>query len=85
MAQKPSYNKSDKPHNPDMKLYAVFPDYWKDKWGDRPLLGYVRATDSFSAERKAYDIGLLRVNFTFKPEVKEVSENTVRRPKKTYH
>ena len=81
MAQKPSFEKA---HNPDMKLYAVYPDYWKDKWGDKPLLGYVRATDPFSAERKAYDVGIITVNFTIRPEVKEV-DAPVKRYKKTYH
>ena len=81
MAQKPS---SERTHNPDMKLFAVYPDYWKVKWGDKPLLGYVRATDSFSAERKAYDIGLMPVNFTIRPEVQEVT-SPVKKYKKTYH
>lgn len=70
MATKPSFeNKS----NPDMKLYAVYPDYWKDKWGEKPLLGYVRAFDPFYAKRKAYDLNLLPKNITFEAEVVEVS------------
>lgn len=72
----------DKPHNPDMKLYAIYPDYWKEKWGERPLLGHVRATDKFSATRKAYDNNLVRVNITFKPDPVEVSGNQQRYKRK---
>lgn len=49
--------------------WAVYPDYWKEKWGKRPLLGYVFADDEFYAVREAYNKGLLTVNFTFEPEV----------------
>lgn len=69
MTQKPSFERKPVPDN---KLYAVYPDFWQKKWGDRPLLGYVKATDPFYAKRKAYDAKLLRLNITFGPEVVEV-------------
>lgn len=47
--------------------WAVYPDYWKDSWGKKPLLGYVTADDEFYAEREAYNRGLLTVNYTFRP------------------
>lgn len=49
--------------------WAVYPDYWKESWGKKPLLGYVTADDEFYAEREAYNRGLLIVNYTFRPEV----------------
>lgn len=52
--------------------WAVYPDYWKDSWGRRPLLGHVIADDEFYAEREAYNRGLLPVNFTFRPHVVNV-------------
>lgn len=72
---KQSSEQSTRPKRPDDKLYAVYPDFWKRKWGERPLLGYVKATDPFYAKRKAYDAKLLPVNFTFEPEVVEVKRN----------
>lgn len=72
MVQKQSSENKSKPDN---KLYAVYPDYWKKSWGDKPLLGYVKATDPFYAKRKAYDAKLLTQNFTFEPEVVEVKRN----------
>ena len=50
-------------------LWCVTPDYWKEKWGPIPVLGYVRAYSEFHAKYAAYDKGLLPVNFTFGPKV----------------
>lgn len=47
--------------------FAIYPDYWKESWGKRPMLGTVWADDEFYAVREAYNRGLLTVNFTFKP------------------
>lgn len=52
--------------------WAVYPDYWKDSWGKKPLLGHVIADDEFYAIREAYNRGLLPVNFTFQPQVVNV-------------
>lgn len=52
--------------------YAIYPDYWKKEWGQKPLLGYVWADDEFYAVREAYSKGLLTVNFTFQPEAVKV-------------
>lgn len=49
--------------------WDVYPDYWKDTWGEVPRLGTVRADSAFDAERAAYDKGLLPYNFTFGPKV----------------
>lgn len=55
---------------PPLNLYLVYPDYWQEsKWGKPPLLGRVYADSAFTAERRAYDRGLLPVNFTFGPKV----------------
>lgn len=53
----------------NMEKFIVVPDYWKSSWGDRPVLGVVYANNAFEGERMAYDKGLLRVNFTFKPKL----------------
>lgn len=70
-----SEKRPKRPDRPDDKLYAVYPDYWKKGWGERPLLGYVKATDPFYAKRKAYDAKLLPVNITIQPDVVEVRRN----------
>lgn len=49
--------------------WSVYPDYWKESWGQRPLLGHVFADTAFYARREAYTKGLLTVNYTFGPEV----------------
>lgn len=61
--------------------WAVYPDYWKEKWGRKPLLGYVFADDEFYAEREAYSRGLLHVNFTIRPEVVNVGVAKVLPPR----
>lgn len=66
--------KAKKEQKNNMKLYEITPDYWKKEWGEKPVLGYVRAYDAFSATRKAYDMTLLPVNFTFSAYAKEVKE-----------
>lgn len=40
------------------KLWAVYPDYWPENWGQRPRLGFVRADTKFDAVYAAYDKGL---------------------------
>ena len=63
--------KTDRKPDPDLKVYAVFPDYWPRQYGERPLLGFVKAYDEFYAIRKAYDRGLLPINVSFGPKVVE--------------
>ena len=59
--------------------WAIYPDYWKQKWGAVPLLGYVYADDEFYAVREAYNQGLLTVNFTIQPKaVKVVQDQTTK-------
>jgi hypothetical protein len=48
--------------------FAIYPDFWKKSWGKRPLLGFIWADDTFSAQRMAYSRGLLPLNFTFGPK-----------------
>jgi len=52
--------------------FAIYPDYWKDTWGQKPLLGYVWADDEFYAEREAFSKNLLTVNYTFGPRAVKV-------------
>lgn len=49
-------------------LFDIFPDYWKETWGEVPRLGTVRADSEFYAVRAAYDKGLLIQNATFGPK-----------------
>lgn len=61
-------------YGPGKYKWAIYPDYWKESWGKRPMLGTVWADDEFYAEREAYNRGLLTVNYTFRP--KAVKLNT---------
>lgn len=52
--------KNNKTHQLDSvygnsKLFAIYPAHWKDKWGQPPVLGHVKADDEFYAVRRAYD------------------------------
>lgn len=67
----------------ESRSFAIYPDYWKDSWGEKPLLGLVVAESEFHACRRAYDKGFLRVNFTFQPEAVEISKSQVTDLKKT--
>ena len=53
--------------------WEVTPDYWKPSWGQKPILGYVKADSAFEAKYAAYDRGLLIYNATFGPEVTQVT------------
>lgn len=68
-------------YGPGKFKWAIYPDYWKDKWGPKPVLGTVYADDEFIAEREAYNKGLLTVNFTFKPEPVKIG---VAKPRASY-
>lgn len=59
----------------ESRTFAIYPDYWKDSWGEKPLLGLVVAENEFHACRRAYDKGYLTKNFTFEPEAREVSRS----------
>lgn len=56
------------------RFFAIYPDYWKDKWGKKPCLGTLVAENEFHACRRAYDTGFVRVNLTFGPEAVEVTK-----------
>ena len=64
-------------------LWEIWPDFWKKGWGDKPLLGTVRADSEFDAIRSAYDNNLLTYNFTFGPKPVKVDEENYERPKRT--
>lgn len=70
----PARRKKTWTEDPDLKVFAIYPDYWKDSWGPEPCLGHVRAYSEFYAKYKAYDKGLLPYNFTFGPKAVEVSK-----------
>jgi hypothetical protein len=55
-------------YGPGKFKYAIYPDYWKDSWGQKPLLGHVWADDEFYAIREAYSKNLLTMNYTFGPK-----------------
>lgn len=58
----------------ESRYFAIYPDYWKDKWGKKPLLGTLMAENEFHACRRAYDTGAVRLNLTFGPEAVEVTK-----------
>lgn len=66
--RKPSF------YGPGKFRWAVYPDFWPERWGRKPLLGFVFADDDFHATREAYNRGLLIQNRTFEPEVVCVGE-----------
>lgn len=71
----PPYSRSNRSfYGPGKFKWVIYPDYWKESWGKRPVLGTVWADDEFYAVREAYNRGLLTVNFTFGP--KPVKLNT---------
>lgn len=49
-------------------FFYIFPDYWKESWGEKPCLGIVAAENEFHAERRAYDREILRLNLTIGPK-----------------
>lgn len=55
-------------YGPGKYKWAIYPDYWPKRWGQKPMIGYVFADDEFYAKREAYNRGLLTVNATFEPE-----------------
>jgi len=61
--------------------WAIYPDYWKQSWGNKPMLGIIYADDEFYAEREAYSKGLLPVNATFKPLPVKIGEARQRPPR----
>jgi|HigsolmetaAR204D_1030405.scaffolds.fasta_scaffold10916_4 hypothetical protein len=68
-------------YGPGKYKFAIYPDYWKESWGEKPLLGYVWADDEFYAEREAYNRGLLTVNFTFRPKAVKLHAPRVKGPR----
>lgn len=68
-----AYDPTDNKGRGFRNVWEVYPDYWLDKWGPKPLLGYVRADDEFGARYAAYDKGLLIQNWTFEPEIRKAT------------
>lgn len=55
-------------NRPRNSLFAIYPDYWKEKWGEPPLLGHVYADNAFNAIRRAsVNDDIYRTNITFNP------------------
>jgi hypothetical protein len=65
--------------------WAIYPDYWKQSWGQKPMLGIIYADDEFYAEREAYSKGLLPVNFTIRPHAVKIGEAKPRPPRFNNH
>jgi hypothetical protein len=59
-------------YGPGKFKYAIYPDFWKNTWGQKPLLGYVWADDEFYAIREAYSKNLLTYNYTFGPKAVKI-------------
>jgi hypothetical protein len=51
-----------------LNVYAIYPDFWKDKWGEPPCFGHVRESSPYWAKYAAYTCGLVPFNATFKPK-----------------
>lgn len=64
--------------------WAIYPDYWKQSWGPKPMLGTVTADDEFYAVREAYSKGLLPVNFTFQAQAVKIGDVKPREPRTPY-
>lgn len=69
----------------ESRYFAIYPDYWKETWGEKPLLGVVVAENDFHAQRRAYDRNFLRVNFTFGPEAVEITEKQAESMREALH
>lgn len=39
-------------------IWEVYPEHWTSTWGNKPLLGYVRADSEFNSYYAAFDKGL---------------------------
>jgi hypothetical protein len=61
--------------------YAIYPDFWADTWGDKPMLGVVYADCEFYAEREAYTRGILPLNWSIRPVAVCVGVAKPREPK----
>lgn len=72
--KKHPYDPTDNKGRGYRNVWEVYPDYWLEKWGPKPLLGYVRADDEFGARYAAYDKGLLIQNWTFEPEIRKATK-----------
>ena len=47
-------------------IWEVYPEVWSTSWGNKPLLGYVRADSEFNAYYSAFDKELgMSWNFPF--------------------
>lgn len=56
------YDPTDNKGNGYRHLWAVYPDKWPEKWGQKPCLGFVRADNEYYAKYAACDKGLWHPN-----------------------
>lgn len=56
-------------------IWEVYPEHWTKAWGNKPLLGYVRADSEFNAYYAAFDKGIAPTwNFPFGVEVNKATK-----------
>lgn len=73
--KKREYDPTDNKGRGYRYVWEVYPDSgWNEKWGRKPLLGYVRADSEFHAVYAAYDKGLAIKNATFGLEIKKATK-----------
>lgn len=66
-------------NRPRNNLYAIYPDYWKEKWGEPPCLGHVYADNEFNAVRRAaVTRGVYHKNITFNALAVRVKNKSIR-------
>lgn len=67
---KREYDPTDNKYRGYKYFWEVYPSQWTTSWGDKPMMGYVRADSEFNAYYSAFDKGLnLTHNYPFGIEV----------------
>lgn len=57
----------------EMFSFKLQPQYWPAKYGEKPLLGVLKAPDEFTAIRMGYNRGMWIPNFTFQVEAVQIT------------
>ena len=67
-----------KGERPKLDLFAIYPDFWPQDWGNPPLLGFTHAENDFQALRKAEYNGTYHANYSFGAVAIKVESRKVR-------
>lgn len=56
-------------------IWEVYPEDWNPKWGNKPLIGYVRADSETNAYYAAFDKGMsTKWNYPFGLEINKATK-----------